>query len=133
MSHTHTETEIPEAFTSVNRRYGNVEAGLELPYVPRNRTNASVGLTSAYWGVYLSRTYESRMRDKAGDGPIPEDEGTDEFTVLDVAGHDDLSSRLRLTGRIDNVPDVACVVARRPFGARPGRPRAVQLGVTYRY
>lgn len=34
VSHTCTETEILEAFTSVNPQYGNVEAGLELPYVP---------------------------------------------------------------------------------------------------
>ena len=133
VSHTYTETEILASFASVNPQYGNVEAGFELPYVPRHRTNASAGLTDSRWGVYLSLTYESRMRDSAGKGPIPENEGTDEFMVLDVAGHYDLSSRLRLTGRIDNVLDEAYVVARRPFGARPGRPRAVQLGVTYRY
>ena len=36
-----------------------------------------------------------------------------------------------LTARVDNLLDREYVVSRRPFGARPGRPVAAQVGVEY--
>ena len=133
LTYTFTDTEILEAFTSVNPQFGDVEPGFELPYVPRHRANASVGLTGPRWATYLAATYQSRMRDQAGDGTFATGEGSDEFTVLDFTAHYDFSEALRISARVDNLLDETYVVARRPFGARPGLPLNVQLSVTYRY
>lgn len=133
VNYTFTETEFLEAFTSVNPQFGAVALGDELPYVPRHRANVTVGLAAARWGVNVSATYQSRMRDVAGAGSLGLDEGSDKYTVVDVAAHFDLSEALRLAGRVDNVLDEEYVVARRPFGARPGRPVNFELSVTYRY
>lgn len=133
VTYTFTNTEILEAFTSVNPQFGDVQPGYELPYVPRHRANASLGLVGSRWGTYLSATYQSRMRDQAGDGPLAADEGSDEFTVLDLSAYYDVSDALRLAARVDNLMDEDYIVARRPFGARPALPLNVQLSLTYRY
>jgi len=133
VSYTYTKTEILEAFTSVNPQFGSVEPGYELPYVPEHRANASIGLAGARWGASLSLTWQSEMRDTAGAGPPAAGEGADAFTVADLAAHYDVGPSLRLTGRIDNLLDEEYVAARRPFGARPGLPLSLQLGLTWRY
>ena len=50
---------------------------------------------------------------------------------MDLSGRWDLQSAWALTARVDNLLDREYVVSRRPFGARPGRPVAAQVGVEY--
>lgn len=73
------------------------------------------------------------MRDTAGVGPIPAGSGNDAHAVLDLALRATLGRGFALTGRVDNLADEAYVAARRPFGARPGKPRSVHLGLEYRF
>jgi Fe(3+) dicitrate transport protein len=133
VSYTWSQGEFREAFTSPNPQFGEVEPGFELPYVPEHRANAIVGLVHARWDTQLSVTYVSAMRDAAGDGPIPAGAGSDSYTVVDLAAGWALSDTLRLVGRIDNLLDREYVVARRPFGARPGKPLSAQLGFRYSF
>jgi Fe(3+) dicitrate transport protein len=132
-TYTWTQGEFREAFESPNPQFGEVFAGDELPYVPEHRANAIVGLEHPRWDTQLSLTYVSAMRDAAGSGPIPAGEGSDGYTVLDLAAGWILSDTLRLVGRIDNLLDREYVVARRPFGARPGKPLSAQLGFRYSF
>ncbi|MEO0423883.1 MAG: TonB-dependent receptor [Pseudomonadota bacterium] len=132
-SYTYTDAEFRDEFQSSNPQFGDVQPGFGLPYVPPHRANVNAGLEGADWGLQLSLTYIARMRDQAGTGPIPEDEGSDETTYLDLAAYYEVTKRFRLAGRLDNVTDEVYVVSRRPFGARPGRPRMFQLSATYRY
>ncbi|MEM9384387.1 MAG: TonB-dependent receptor [Pseudomonadota bacterium] len=132
-SYTYTNAEFREEFQSSNPQFGSVEPGFNLPYVPPHRANVNAGVEGANWGLQLSFAYISRMRDQAGMGPIPPDEGSDETTYVDLAAYYEVSKRFRLAGRVDNVTDEVYVVSRRPFGARPGRPRMFQLSATYRY
>jgi len=69
----------------------------------------------------------------AGRGAIPADSGSDAYTVLDLAAGWAFRPDLRLVGRVDNLLDREYVVARRPFGARPGKPQSVQVGVRYHF
>lgn len=133
LTYTWTEAEFREAFDSINPQYGTVEPGFELPYVPPHRANLNVGLDAVNWGVQLSVTHVDRMRDQAGTGFFAADEGSDESTVFDFAAYYELSDRITLSGRIDNVTDEVYVVSRRPFGARPGKPRSFQAVVTFSY
>lgn len=133
VTYTYTESEILESFASVNPQFGDVEPGDELPYVPEHRANVTVGLEAARWRAELSATYQSRMRNEAGSGRIDPAEGTDAFTVVDVAAHYELLPGLEISGRIDNALDEVYLASRRPFGARPGLPLNFQLSATYRY
>ena len=133
VSYTFTQGEFREAFESSNPQFGDVEPGFELPYVPEHRLNVQSGLAGLQWEVVASLQYQSEMRDTAGRGPIPAASGSDSFTVLDLAGRYDLTSAVALTARIDNLLDRDYVVARRPFGARPGKPLSAQVGIDWRF
>jgi len=133
LGYTFTHAEFQEAFTSSDPQFGNVEPGFELPYIPEHRANARIAVDAPRWSVGLSATYQSRMRDSAGRGDIPSGTGSDGFTVVDLAARYDLTNRWSLSARADNLLDNEYVVARRPFGARPGKPLSGQLGVSYRF
>lgn len=132
LTYTYTNAEFRESFTSSNPSFGAVEAGFELPYIPSHRANLNTGLLGTNWGIQVSVTYTDRMRDQAGTGSFAADEGSDESTVVDLAAHYAFSDRWTLSGRVDNLIDSVYVVSRRPFGARPGKPRSYQLMLTYR-
>lgn len=133
LSYTYTDTEFQEGFSSANPQYGLVEPGFELPYIPRHRANAMIGVAGGPWEVNLSASYQTAMRDVAGAGPIPAGSGSDEYTVVDLAAHWDLRPDLRLSARIDNLLNREYVVARRPFGARPGIDRQFQVALRYQF
>lgn len=133
INYTYTDAEFGEDFSSTNPQYGDVEEGFELPYLPPHRGNATVGLASQQWDLNLSITYIDRMRDVAGAGPFAANEGSDETTVIDLAGRYRHGKHWTLTARIDNLADEVYVVSRRPFGARPGLPRSARLLLRYDY
>ena len=132
VTYTFTEAEFRESFASINPQFGIVEPGFELPYVPPHRANVNIGFAGAQWGVELSLTHIAGMRDRAGSGAFAADEGSDESTVVDLAAHFEISGHWTLSGRVDNLADDVYVVSRRPFGARPGKPRSFQAMLTYR-
>ena len=57
----------------------------------------------------------------------------DDHWVLDLAATFDVTDRLSLFGRVENVLDEKYLVSRRPAGARPGRPHTGLLGVNFRF
>tara|TARA_R110000850_G_scaffold265250_12_gene394820 strand:- start:129 stop:2300 length:2172 start_codon:yes stop_codon:yes gene_type:complete len=131
LGYTYTHAEFQEDFNSSDPQFGNVQAGFELPYIPEHRANARVGLEFAQWSTSLSATYQSRMRDVAGDGPIEAATGSDAFTVVDLAAAWQPVAKVELSARIDNLLDREYITSRRPFGARPGKPQSAQLAVKY--
>lgn len=133
LSYTWTEGEFREAFTSPNPQFGEVEPGFELPYVPEHRANARLGLGQGPWTTQLSVSYVAAVRDVAGRGALAPGSGSDAYSVLDLTAGWALSGTLQLTARVDNLLDRDYVVARRPFGARPGKPQSAQVGVRWRF
>jgi len=133
LTYTFTRGEFREAFESSNPQFGDVEPGFELPYVPEHRLNLQSGLGGIRWEVIASLQYQSEMRDTAGRGPIPGNSGTDSYTLVDLAARYDLTTALSVTARVDNVLDRDYVVARRPFGARPGKPLSAQVGLDWQF
>lgn len=132
LSYTYT---VGEFLTSFETDFADwapaVEAGDELPYLPEHQVNVGVGFVDSRWGLYLDFAYADRMRTSPGQSAIPFGEGTDAYTVVDVAVDYRLLSNLRLRAQVRNAFDDAYLAARRPAGARPGRPRALLVGLNW--
>ena len=108
-----------------------VTAGDELPYLPEHQLGARAGVSSLRWDAFLSLAYVDAMRSSPGQGPIPEGEGTDKNFVADLSLGYRLRSNLTIRLQVRNLLDEVYIVARRPAGARPGRPRALLVGLDW--
>ena len=134
-AYTFTHGEFKNSFESQFEPWGNVMVGDELPYLPRHQFNASLGLEKARWRLTVEANYVSRMRTKAGQGPITRLEATDSYLVFNLSGEYDLTGEekgVSLFLSVRNLNDQAYIVARRPAGARPGLPRTFMGGVKFR-
>jgi Fe(3+) dicitrate transport protein len=127
-SYTLTLTEFLETFASQDPIFGEVEAGDELPYVPRHEGRASVGLELERAGGYVAANYAGQMRELSGSGPLDLALATDAQFTVDVGLHYQPLPGLRLYGQARNVFDELYIASRRPYGARPNAPRWIQIG-----
>ncbi len=132
-AYTLTRSEFRSSFRSEAPQFGDVRAGDELPYVPMHQAAASAHLARNGHSLSLSASYVSAMREVAGQGEMLPYERTDPHLVLDAAAHVELSERTELYLTVTNVLDARYVAARRPFGARPGAPRELQVGLEHRF
>ena len=128
-SYTLAMTEFLTSFPSEDPIFGDVQAGDEVPYVPRHLLNVLVGLEHRVVGGYVTGTYVSAMREQAGSEPLSEVLSTDEQFTLDVGTYYRPLTWLKLYANVRNVLDGRFIVSRRPFGARPNAPRWVQAGI----
>jgi len=132
-SYTFTRGTFQSSFESAAPDWGNVQAGDELPYIPRHQLNASVGLDHERAGGYVGVSYVAAMREQAGSDPIDQAVATDEQFIVDIGARLKIIDGLSLYGNVRNLFDQAYIVSRRPFGARPNAPRWVQAGVKYKF
>ena len=88
-----------------------------------------VGLETKRWGLAGQTLYVGRMREIAGQGPMLDALSTDAYVLFDASGWVRLTPWLRVYVNGRNLGGAEYLVSRRPFGARPGAPRWVQLGV----
>ncbi len=128
-SYTLTRTEFLTPFASGDPQWGNVKAGDELPYVPRHQLSATLGAETKKWGVAAQAIYVDTMRESAGSGAFDPRRSTDAYLVVDVSGHYRITKWLSVYANLRNLTDRAYLVSRRPFGARPGAPRQIQVGL----
>jgi Fe(3+) dicitrate transport protein len=108
-----------------------VTAGDELPYLPEHQLGATGGVSSRRWSAFFTLAYVDAMRSSPGQGPIPESESTDANVVVDLSLGYWLKENLAIRLQARNLLDEVYVVARRPAGARPGRPRAILIGLDW--
>ncbi len=127
-SYTLTLTEFLETFQSQDPIFGEVEAGDELPYVPRHEGRLSVGVELDAAGGYLAGSYVGRMREQSGSGPLDLALATDAQLTFDAGVHYQVLPALRLYGQVRNLLDDHSISSRRPYGARPNPPRWIQVG-----
>jgi Fe(3+) dicitrate transport protein len=127
-AYTLTLTEFLNTSDSEDPIFGSVEAGDELPYVPRHQGHASVGVESERAGAYLAMTYVSAMREQAGSEPLDEAQTTDEQITFDSGASYRITRWLELYSNVRNLFDAHYLVSRRPYGARPNAPRWIQFG-----
>ena len=103
----------------------------ELPYLPKHQLFVGFGVESERLALDFSANYVSRMRTRAGQGPLPDARATNAHFVLNLAGEYELPLGMRVFANVQNLTDLSYVVARRPAGARPGLPRTVMVGVRF--
>jgi len=128
VTYTLTKSSFRTGFVSENPEWGTVEPGDELPYLPVHQLGVHGGVGGERWEVTLAGRYISPMRDVAGQGDTPPQERTDSQLVMDAAAYVSFADWGKVYLTVDNVFDAANIVARRPYGARPGVPRLVVVG-----
>jgi len=130
VSYTFTRSAFRDSFTSADPLFGDVQEGDEVPYIPPHQFSATAALVSDRWGMLnLGVTFVDAMRETAGQGePLP-GEATDAYAVLDAGAQFNILPELAIYGKCDNLLDNHYITSRRPFGARPGRPRFFYFGV----
>ena len=127
VSYSYTDSEFNTDFS--DSFWGDVLAGDELPYVAKHQLTLSAGLEAGVWGINGVLNSVSKVRNSAGQGPIPLAEAVGPRTILDLAGYYDLSDSIKLKLKVENAFDTEYVAARRPYGLRPGKPREVFAGI----
>ena len=133
IAYTHTQSEFQTSFDSNFSQWGNVTAGDELPYLPENQFNLQIGLAGEKWQVDLAYKYITKMSEAAGTGVELSGVVTSDINQVDVAAWYQVNEALRIYSKLDNLTDAANIVSRRPFGARPGKPRQFVLGAKYAF
>lgn len=129
LAYTLTHGVFDTGFDSDNPQFGRVEAGDHLPYVPTHQLQVQVGVEDPTWGINAAFTLVDAMREEAGQG----DAGrmTQAQRLLDVMAHVSLGAGLELYARAENLLMEERIASRRPYGARPNKPFAVQLGLKW--
>ena len=129
LNYTLTRAHFVNDFVSSFKPWGNVQAGDELPYLPRHQWAASIGAERRVGALYLNGRYVSPMRTQAGQGSIEKSERTDAALVFDLTGQVNIAPHAGLYFSVTNLTDQTYIVARRPAGIRPGLPRTVSAGI----
>lgn len=133
LSYTLTLSEFRTAFISDNPQLGDVEVGDALPYLPEHQGAVKAGFTGPTWAVHVGLTYTGEMRDRAGQGAIPDDALIPDRWVMDLLARKALGRFGAIYGKIDNFTQNESVVSRRPAGARPAKPFLAMVGYTYEF
>lgn len=131
--YTFTEAEFETSFVSGYEPWGNVTAGFELPYQPKNQLTLNAGAQGDRWRIDASLNYVGEARSVAGIGAIPAGRLIDSRTLLDLSGEVELTPGAALFLQVQNVTDEVYNVAFTPAGARPGAPRMVMGGLRLRF
>lgn len=133
LAYTFTQTRLLQSYQSQDPVLGQVQAGDELPYVPRHQLNVAAGIDVWRIGVHGQFTFIDRMREVAGQGEYDPRWATDALPVLDLHAGFKLTDWAELYFDARNVLDSHAIVGRRPFGARPNAPRTMLGGLKLHY
>ncbi len=129
LAYTYTRAEFRSAFASDFEPWGEVEPSFELPYIPRHRLTASLGLEQARWAVNLRANYVGKMRTRAGRAAYDPAFSTDARLVLDTTVDYAFASTSKMYLSMRNLTNRTYIAARRPAGMRPGLPRIASVGI----
>ncbi len=132
-SYTYTESAFQTDFSSSFSQWGDVEAGDELPYLPKHVGQLQFAVRGSSWEASAAISHQSEMRDQAGDESLSQVRHTDAYTTVDSSVSWFLDEHWTLQVSVDNVLDEEAVVSLRPFGARPNKPRTARLRVKYQF
>lgn len=127
--YTYTKPAFKTAFLSGFSQWGLVHEGDELPYLPTHRAQFRLGLASGAWDLVAAFKHQSPMREEPGVEAVESGLHADALTTLDVTGTWQIRESTRAQVIVGNVTNEAAIVAHRPIGARPNRPRWITLRV----
>lgn len=124
LSYTYTESAFQTDFQSEFSQWGVINKGDELPYLPNHLLRFQAGLEGMQWRTSVAIKYTDEMREQPGQGDIENDLHTDAYTTIDFSYAWLFSDAWELQLTVDNLTDEQDIVSRRPFGARPQKPRS---------
>jgi Fe(3+) dicitrate transport protein len=143
LTYTYTSAEFKESFRSSFPLWGNVDEGDSVPYLPEQVLALDIGLDSGLWRANLLARYTGEMNEAASDG-LDENNQVDLSDAVELAGVTiksqwildfsasyDLNELGSVYLKVDNLLDEENLVSRRPYGARPGKPRQFVVGYKY--
>jgi len=129
LTFTHTETEF---LTSFDKSFwGDVTAGDELPYVPENQLQLTLGLAGDKWRTNVLVRYTGEMRSEAGTGAS--DENVDAHTVVDFVASYDVADNQQVRFSVDNLLDETYTATRMHGSVMVGKPLTVSVGYQYNF
>ena len=133
LTYTFTRAQFQNNFSSNYDPWGQVQAGDEMPYLPKHQAQASVGIQKGKFGLFMNAYTTSRMRTVAGSGKIENTKSTDSYLIFDVSGSYRFVQYAEIFINARNLTDKTYIVSRRPAGLRPGLPRTLQLGLKFEF
>ena len=133
VSYTFTEAVFTQAFDSEFGPWGEVEVGDALPYLAPHQWSVAASWEAPKWSFDTNLRGMSAMRTVAGQGEVDPEQSTDAMAILDAGIRWRAEDQLEWFLGATNLLDDTYVVARRPYGVRPGMPRAFRMGVTVNF
>ncbi len=132
-TYTYTKSEFLESFESDFEQWGDISDGDSVQYLPEHQLNFEIGLAANNWETNLIVKYVSEMDEAAGDNVTLSGFKTESSVIVDVSASYDLGQYGRIYGKVDNLTDEAYIISRRPYGARPNKPRQFVIGYKYQF
>lgn len=133
LSYTYTKGEFDSAFSSDFSMWGDVKVGDTLPYLPENQLTLDIGLAANNWQVNLITRYIGEMKEASGENVLLSGVTTQALTIVDMAASYELGDMGSIYLKLDNLLDNQEIVSRRPYGARPSKPRSASIGYQYSF
>jgi Fe(3+) dicitrate transport protein len=133
LSYTYTKGEFDSAFSSDFSMWGDVKAGDTLPYLPENQLTLDIGLAANNWQINLITRYIDEMKEASGENVLLSGVTTQALTIVDMAASYELGGMGNVYFKLDNLLDDQKIVSRRPYGARPSKPRSASIGYQYSF
>ena len=133
LAYTFTDAEFQNDFQSSFSQWGKVSAGDPLPYLPENQLSLEVALEHETWRAALLVKHLDEMHEAAGASTELAGYKTEALQQIDFSAWYQLAPSLKTYLKVDNVTDESVIVSRRPFGARPGKPRQAMIGIKYSF
>ncbi len=130
LAYTYTNATFTSDFN--NNGYGDwgvVQNGDQIPYIAPHQLSLNTSLEMKSWSVHLSSRYMDAMRTASGSGALIPSLSTDSYFILDANVSYALNKHVSCFGGVNNLTNQSYIVARRPYGVRPGMPRMLQLGI----
>jgi len=109
---------------------GRVDNGDPLPYVPQVEYTLSVGteyrkFKNEFAFIYQGDSYDTSVSENRLKIPA--------YGIIDWTARYDLNKKTNVFAKVDNLLAKEYVVAYKPYGARPGKPQAYMVGLSYTF
>lgn len=129
VNYTYTNATFQSDFNSNFSPWGNVSTGDEIPFIPTQQFNSSIGFGYRGVAVHINMMYSPMMRTIAGSGSIDPNFATESFFITDFSSDYQLFTNTNLFINARNLFDNRYIVSDRPAGLRPGLPRTFVGGL----
>lgn len=130
LNYTYTHAAFDTEFQSGSPEWGSgtIKKGSPLPYVPEHQYTLQVGVEKEKFQMHARLNWTGRQFDQAAEADRKDVQA---YGVVDLNAKYYLEKDAFAYLKVDNVFDNEYIVSYRPYGARPGKDRTLQIG--YRY